>query len=132
MVLRRGEVLSGGIMSGQPADSDSSDSTKTHESTLLLWLAKDGPKWARIPATIAGLLVGVAPGGLLITNSLNRWREPVAESPAAKQLQMAAAGVISARDASIKATLNKPNLTSDDRQKLVQEIAEMDHELGHL
>jgi hypothetical protein len=109
-----------------------SASTGTPDNAFLLWLAKDGPAWARIPAIVATLLIGIVPTLLLIENSLSKYSQTSSEKPAATQLQLAAAGDLSARGALVKATLEKPDLGPDDKKLLGKEFGEIEHELWHL
>jgi hypothetical protein len=74
-----------------------SETGKKDYSSFLLWLAQDGPAWARIPAIILGLLVAVVPTALLLTNAVGNIKVHVADDPATKQLQMAAAADVSGR-----------------------------------
>ena len=60
------------------------------DTSFLLWLAKNGPAWARIPATIAGILIAVVPTILLLSSFMNGTRAKVADDSVAKELQMAA------------------------------------------
>jgi hypothetical protein len=110
----------------------SESSSSTSDNTILLWLVKNGPRWARIPAIVATLVITIVPTLLLVGNSLTKWRQAAAEKPANTQLQLAAAGDLSARGALVKTTLEKPNLGDDDKKFLGKQFEEIEHELWHL
>lgn len=110
----------------------SSASTSPSDNAILLWLAKDGPTWARVPAIIIALLVGVVPTVLLVESSIEKYSQTTAEKPAKTQLELAASADLSARGALVKATLEKPDLGPDDKKLLGKEFEEIEHELWHL
>jgi hypothetical protein len=101
-------------------------------SSILIWLAKYGPSWARIPAIIAGILIAAVPTLLLLNNAVERWVFHSADDADSGQLQMAAAADATGQSVLLRALLNKPNLSEDDKKELAQRVGEMDHEVGHL
>lgn len=115
-----------------PVNPQDEPSSKPTDGSILLWLAKDGPRWARIPAICAGLLVAVVPALVLFVNALKAMKSGAAEAPAAAQLQMGATAKFTAEQADFKEKLNKA-LNPEDREKILLQLgAEIDHEIGHL
>jgi hypothetical protein len=107
--------------------------TKTEDSNaMLVWLAKHGPTWARIPAMITGIVIAAVPTLLLLNNAVERWVFHSANNSVAGQLQMAASADTTGRGATLHTLLSKTNLSDDDKKALGQQVADMDHQIGHL
>ncbi len=105
---------------------------KPTDSSILLWLAKDGPVWARVPAICAGLLIAVVPSLLLSINEFKAVKGSVAEAPAATQLQLGVSAKLKAEQDELDKKL-KDALTQDDREKVVSQFGvEIKHEIDHL
>lgn len=105
---------------------------KSTDSSILLWLAKDGPRWARIPAMCAGLLVAVVPSLLLFVNGFRAVKGGVAEAPTATQLQLGISAKLKAEQDELDQKL-KDALTQGDREKVVSQFGiEIKHEIDHL
>ncbi len=107
-------------------------SSKPAEGSILLWLARDGPAWARIPAICAGLLVAVVPTLLLFVNGLRAVKGGVAQAPTATQLQLGVSAKLKAEQDELDQKL-KDALTQGDREKVVSQFGiEIKHEIDHL
>lgn len=99
---------------------------------VLTWLAKHGPRWARIPAIIIALLVAALPILPLISSNVERLMYHSASDAVGDQLEMAATGELTGRSEILHGLLNRANLSDDARKAFAQQTAETDHELWHL
>jgi hypothetical protein len=107
-------------------------SSKPADGSILLWLVKDGPAWARIPAVCAALLVTVVPTLLLFVNGFRAVKGSVAEAPTATQLQLGVSAKLKAEQDELEQKL-KDALTQGDREKVVSQFGiEIKHEIDHL
>jgi len=110
---------------------DNSASNKP-DSSVLLWLAKDGPPWARIPAVCIGLLAALIPSFLLLANWATTYRKGIADSATAAQLAMGVSAQLDAGQAQLDRSL-KEAPTEADRERIVSTFGqELKHQIAHL
>lgn len=106
------------------------------DTSFLLWLAKSGPAWARIPAIIVGILIAVVPTILLLSSFMSGARAKVADDSVAKELQMAADTDATGRQSRLDLIGQKIkdnlNLTAEEQAFMGSTIPELNHELAHL
>lgn len=111
---------------------DENNLGKPSESSFLLWLIRNGPPWARMLAIGVGLLVAVAPTLLLVFNWVPPLkRQSVAEPPTATQLQLGVSGQLNAARAKLAEKL-KAAVTQDDKNEVLREFGDLNHEIDHL
>jgi hypothetical protein len=116
-----------------PVGQDNENSAPNKpDSSVLLWLVKDGPKWARIPAICIGLLVAASPALILVNNWATTYRKATAEDATAAQLQMGVTTQLGAGQAELAKRLkNAP--TEADREKIISTFGEeLNHQIAHL
>lgn len=102
------------------------------DSSFLLWLVRDGPRWARIPAICVGLLVAASPCLVLVSNWATTYRKGIADAATAAQLGMGVSAQLDAGQAQLNKSLNEAP-TEADREKIISTFGqELKHQIAHL
>jgi hypothetical protein len=107
------------------------------------WLMKNGPAWARIPAILTALIVGISSPAFLIydkiihpsamSSSGTDLKTSAPDPAATKQLQMGATGQGSSDLDRIDSALNsKEPIGPEARAKLQADLRKVKHEMKHL
>jgi hypothetical protein len=130
--MSAGDNSAPGTKSNNHENQESGSNQAGDAGSIVVWLAKHGPRWSRTPAIIAAFIIAMAPTLLLLNTSIERWAFHSAGDSAAGQLQLGAQGVAVTQSSAIRAFLNKKDLSAEDRNALAQKWDEVEHQLGHL
>jgi hypothetical protein len=101
------------------------------ESSLLLWLAKRGPKWARIPAVLVGLTVAIVPSLILVGNWATAYRKTLADQSTVAKLELGVSTQLTAERDALGKKLTAA-LTQDDKAEVSREFDELRHQVDHV
>jgi hypothetical protein len=114
------------------AEDDNAKADRKTDVSVLNWLAKDGPKWARVPAILAILLVALASPAVLVINSVKGLTPKIADSNAAKELQTAAVTDVIVRNDLLKKAISDLKKGSPLTAEEQSNLDDITHQLGHV
>jgi len=120
----------------QPAKERTGSGIDTETESLLEWIVKRGPRWARIPAITVTILAALSSPVLLIRSQFfgaPKGPEVVGQkAPAANQLDMATSAKAVSDEKTVEDSIANPNIAPEQKQKALVVFNKIRHELQHL